>query len=197
MPLVIQGTSYESLIRTEKELFTFIEEFLILAKAFLTCKPEDLPDSPENFISGAEAKVSSLKLTRQGLFAAADMANLDELISEATAALAKKVSLLECELEKIQGKPQTFSFSIPQTACPRPLEKSKQTMPEEMFENLEDKVSVHSFAPGDDPKQDQEVYEDRKMKKVDEWIVELKAEILKEARDMGSELTEQDLLDQL
>jgi hypothetical protein len=56
---------------------------------------------------------------------------------------------------------------------------------------------VHSFAPGDDPKQDQEVYEDRKMKKVDEWIVELKAEILKEARDMGSELTEQDLLNQL
>lgn len=56
-----------------------------------------------------------------------------------------------------------------------------------------DHISVHSFQLTGDDDKDKAEFENRKLKKVEDWIEDLKKEIIKEANDMDVEVSENDL----
>lgn len=127
MVLLIEDSSIAGLKKSDKQLYSLIEDLLKALKTIVNpTTPEgnvsnndteknnrndNLPvaNITSSYIEEATTKFSDIKVSRQNILKILEEESLDGVIARTEEPLIKQIYMLENELEKIIGKPQTIT----------------------------------------------------------------------------------------
>jgi len=120
MVFLIESSSVSNLNLTDHQLYKLIDQLLSLLSSSINSTTTDAISI--EFINEKSELFNKIKESRGDIYSNLHSHSLEETIAMASNNdhLIRKISWLEHELEKIQGKPKTISLSIPQTRLPNP-----------------------------------------------------------------------------